>query len=118
MRKFISLVIAVLIMQLASLFFVSCTKNNDTTIILPTIRNVKPLEDILPQELIDVLDTIYDGFDPPIIEGEFLAEPYKLVYSTEFYDSIGYVWGPKYLRFENQTIDNTIIYNAKQRQRR
>ncbi len=81
-------------------------------------REQERLTQVIPDSLRNQFDDyipIYDGSNPPNIEGEFIISPYELTYdSTEGY-SAGYVFADRYIKFLNQDIiNNTIDYQGKQ----
>lgn len=91
----------------------NCAQNNVNTIGLPTIRYVEPIEDIVPEALLKVMNINY-GYDPPILNGGFIAKPYMLRYSSIPQDSIGYIWPSRHVKFFKQAYENTISYESEQ----
>ncbi len=91
-----------------------------------TIRPVQktsiPEEDritqVIPEEFLDLLDdhiTIYNGNNPPIIEGEYLVKPCTMQYDSDGDFSVGHEFTPKQIKVSNQDIlNNTIDYEEKQ----
>ena len=58
---------------------------------------------------------IYDGVNPPNVEGVFLSSPTILVYSSDGKFSAGHQFADKYYRFSNQNSkNNTIDYESVQ----
>lgn len=92
----------------------SCEREGYETIILPTKRYSEPIENIVPQSLINKFGKLYLGDDPPNINGSYMIDPYVLTYSSSPHDSIGYDWGPKFIKFYGQTYENTISYESIQ----
>ncbi|MDL2227307.1 hypothetical protein LJC25_02855 [Bacteroidales bacterium OttesenSCG-928-K03] len=102
-----------LIAIFALAFCISCERDGYETIILPSKRYVEPIENIVPKSLINKIDNLYLGDDPPIINKRgFIVDPYVLTYSSSPHDSIGYDWGHKLIKFYGQTHDNTITYES------
>ena len=77
-----------------------------------------PLENVIPDEIVDLLDDyipIYDGINPPVIEGQYVMSPMTLVYSTRGY-SPGDTFADTYVMFYNQdTQNNTLDYKEAQK---
>ncbi|MDR2085210.1 MAG: hypothetical protein LBP67_09480 [Bacteroidales bacterium] len=92
----------------------SCEREGVDTIILPTERYVVPITDIIPQQLINRVDDLHLGYDPPDITGGYIANPYVLTYSTLSHDSIPFNFGNLIFKFSNQTYENTISYESVQ----
>lgn len=68
------------IILLLTLSLSACLKKDNTTFVIPPYEVTIP-ETIIPSSMIDSLRpymTIYDGEDPPVIEGGFLASPMEL----------------------------------------
>ena len=78
----------------------------------------KRIDHVIPPEYKDELDpyiTIYEGANPPNIEGIYLMSPNELKYDATFQFEIGHVFSDMYLHFYNQDmINNTIDYQEKQ----
>lgn len=78
----------------------------------------KRIDHVIPPEYKDELDpyiTIYEGANPPNIEGIYLMSPDELKYDATFQFEIGHVFSDMYLHFYNQDmINNTIDYQEKQ----
>ena len=78
----------------------------------------KRIDHVIPPEIKDEMEpyiTIYEGSNPPNIEGVYLMSPDKLKYDATFQFDIGHVFVDMYLRFYNQDmINNTIDYQEKQ----
>jgi len=64
----------------------SCTKNNDTTIVLLGKESyVKEISKIIPDTLRPCIDSVFDiheGYIPPKVEGKFKISPKQRVYSN------------------------------------
>ncbi|MDD4141545.1 MAG: hypothetical protein PHR20_01960 [Bacteroidales bacterium] len=81
----------------------SCSKNNDTTIILLGTESYIPtVREVIPSSLINKVGVINEGTVPPKIEGEYIISPYILKSSTVWYDVVGEVRADRYLRFTAQ----------------
>ncbi|MCR8872945.1 fimbrillin family protein [Phocaeicola barnesiae] len=69
-------------------------------------------DDVVPPEIRDELEdyiTIYNGVNPPNVEGVYFIDPFDLVYSEDGYDSDN--WASYYIKFSNQNMTyNTIDY--------
>lgn len=93
------------------LFFASCLKDSDETIVLPFPYGKIPYS-VIPQDVQDSLKahgfTICEGIEPPIIEGRYLSTPHKLTYASD-----GYV-NPRfhnvYMWMQGQTPRNRVVY--------
>lgn len=69
------------------------------------------IESVIPQEYIDLLSpyiTIYEGNNPPVIEGVWLMSPYELYYDSQGATKDDYNFADNYLWFYDQGSDNTI----------
>ena len=59
--------------------------------------------------------SIYDGVNPPNVEGVYLSSPTVLVYTSDGQYEAGHKFADKYYKFQNQnSTNNTIDYEAKQ----
>lgn len=78
----------------------------------------KRIDHVIPPEIKDEMEpyiTIYEGANPPNIEGIYLMSPDKLKYDATFQFDIGHIFSDMYLRFYNQDmINNTIDYQERQ----
>lgn len=108
----------IIISVFLAIIAVSCTENESETYVLPLPRTIMPIEDVITNPyLLLMFDTLYDGDDPPVLVNEgYVADPYILTYSSVASDTMlyGEPFEPKYFRFKNQTLDNTLYYEAKQ----
>lgn len=81
-------------------------------------REEERLTQVIPDDLRDQLDDyipIYDGSNPPNIEGEFLMSPNVLVFDSTNGFNVGDGFADLYLKFYNQDmINNTLDYQEKQ----
>ena len=69
-------------------------------------------DDVVPPEIRDELEdyiTIYNGVNPPNVEGVYFMDPFDLVYSEDGYDAGN--WSSYYIKFSNQNMTyNTIDF--------
>ena len=76
------------------------------------------LSSVVPTEYRNQLERyieIYDGVNPPNVEGVYLSSPTILVYTSDGVFEPGHKFADKYYKFENQNMStNTIDYQAKQ----
>lgn len=76
------------------------------------------IDDVVPPEIRDDVDDwieIYDGINPPCIEGAFYMDPYACVYCSDNGFAPGEVISSKEIRFYNQNMnDNTLDYEQYQ----
>lgn len=81
-------------------------------------REEERLTQVIPDELRDQFDDyipIYDGSNPPSIEGEFLISPYELTFDSTNGYSPGSLFADRYVKFYNQDmVNNTIDFRGKQ----
>lgn len=81
-------------------------------------REEERLTQVIPDELRDQFDDyipIYDGSNPPSIEGEFLISPYELIFDSTNGYSPGSLFSDRYVKFYNQDmVNNTIDFRGKQ----
>ena len=79
----------------------------------------KRIDHVIPPEYKDRMDpyiTIYEGANPPNIEGIYLLSPNELTYDTTNQFEIGHVFSDMYFRFYNQDmVNNTLDYQEKQK---
>lgn len=77
----------------------------------------KRIDHVVPPEIKEQMDpyiTIYEGANPPNIEGIYLMSPDKLKYDATKQFDIGHVFNDMYIQFYNQDmINNTIDYREK-----
>lgn len=76
------------------------------------------IEQVVPDSIRDRMDPyipIYEGNNPPAVEGVFLIDPAEIVYdTTNNYNAGDQGFTPVYLKFSNQSItQNTIDYEEK-----
>lgn len=76
------------------------------------------IEQVVPDDIRDKMDPfipIYEGNNPPAVEGVFLIDPAEIVYdTTNNYNAGDQGFTPIYLKFSNQSItQNTIDYEEK-----
>ena len=95
----------------------SCLTTGEDTIILPPTEEVSAGIDVeaiplsLQQEL-EVYMPIYEGSNPPVIEGAYLISPFKAVYASDNVFDPGDLAYDYKIRFTNQnTKNNTLLYN-------
>ena len=79
----------------------------------------KRIDHVIPPEYKDRMDpyiTIYEGANPPNIEGIYLLSPNELTYDATNQFEIGHVFSDMYFRFYNQDmVNNTLDYQEKQK---
>lgn len=78
----------------------------------------KRIDHVIPPEYKEPMEpyiTIYEGANPPNIEGVFIMTPVRLFYDSTYDYDIGYEFSDMYFRFFNQDmINNTLDYQEKQ----
>ena len=78
----------------------------------------KRIDHVIPPEYKEPMDpyiTIYEGSNPPNIEGVFVMSPSELFHDSTDDFNVGYVFSDMYFRFFNQDmINNTLDYEEKQ----
>ena len=90
---------------------------NGTKYVKITAETVEPerIDQVIPPDIRETMEpyiNIYDGDNPPKVEGVYLMSPLKLVYDSNGYG--GDDWADVYLRFYNQDmVNNTIDYEEK-----
>lgn len=94
--------------------FVACTYGMRMKVNVTQEYREVTLDDVIPQEIQDLIDddviTYNPGFNPPNIEGVYLASPHNLARSSLTDDVIGRTYSDMYIRFSNQTSSNTLDY--------
>jgi hypothetical protein len=96
------------------MFFSGCLEEGDETFIIPPFEVVIP-ETIIPSSMVDLLRpymTIYDGENPPDIEGGYLASPMELVHASDVYFNNNF-YNTKLL-FSSQSCRNMVCYTEEQ----
>lgn len=98
-------IVLVLVFQIA--FFVSCTKNDESTIVLlGTESYVENIVETIPDTLRKVFEVqfggIPQGYVPPKVEGNFLVAPKKRCYSSIANWPLGVLEPNMYLSLNNQ----------------
>ena len=91
-----------------------CLREGIDTIALPF---GKIPEGVIPQEIREQFEEhmpIYEGVTPPDITGKYLAEPFRLVYTSDGQFSPGDVFAPDYFSFQNQTASGMAMYSESQ----
>ena len=73
--------------SLFSLLLLSCTKNDDTTVILlGEEAYIEKITDVIPDTLQHVFEeyfgTIPSGYIPPNVEGEYIISPKQRIFSN------------------------------------
>lgn len=103
----------IFILLLSFTLFACLEKDNETVIIPPYVESIP--ETIIPTTIIDSLRaymTIYDGENPPFIEGGFLASPMTLVHASDTYFNNNFYNAR--LLFSSQSCRNMICYTEEQ----
>lgn len=103
----------IFILLLSLSFFACLEKDNETVIIPPYVESIP--ETIIPSSMIDSLRPymiIYDGENPPDIEGGFLASPMELIHASDIYANNNF-YNAKLL-FSSQSCRNMICYTEEQ----
>lgn len=76
------------------------------------------IEDVVPQDIVENIDDympIYDGSNPPNIEGTYLMSPAVSVYASDATWGAGKKFADIYLKFSNQNSKtNTLDYKDRQ----
>lgn len=76
------------------------------------------IDHVIPPDIRDQMDpyiTIYDGNNPPNIEGEFVISPSELTYNSVGDYPAGHIFADTYIKFLNQDMHaNTLDYREKQ----
>ena len=76
------------------------------------------IDQVIPPDIRETVEehiTIYDGVNPPNVEGEYIISPMELTYDSEYNYSVGHVFSDTYIKLHNQnTHNNTIDYQEKQ----
>ena len=66
----------------------------------------------IPDDIIDQMDDyipIYEGNNPPNVEGQYLLSPSELVYDSTHGFSIGHIFDDLYFQFLNQDMENNTL---------
>lgn len=75
------------------------------------------MDDVVPEDIRDKMDDyipIYDGVDPPNVEGTYFVDPFVTIYCEDGVYSPGYVIDSYYVHFYNQDMDNnTLDYSGR-----
>jgi hypothetical protein len=78
----------------------------------------KRINQVIPPDILDQMDDyipIYDGVNPPNVEGQYLLSPAELTLDTTNNFEIGHVFSDVYFQFRNQDmVNNTLDYAEKQ----
>lgn len=72
----------------------------------------KRINRVIPEEIIDQMDDyipIYEGNNPPNVEGQYLLSPSELVYDSTHGFSIGHIFDDLYFQFLNQDMENNTL---------
>ena len=72
----------------------------------------KRINRVIPEEIIDQMDDyipIYEGNNPPNVEGQYLLSPSELVYDSTHGFNIGHIFDDLYFQFLNQDMDNNTL---------
>lgn len=103
------------ILAFGGLLFTSCVKEGDDTIVLPLPDGKIPYS-VIPERLQDSLVnngfTIYEGINPPNIEGIYLAAPLDLHYASDDYQNLFY---DLTMTFSGQKRRGMVTYSERQR---
>ncbi|MBQ3740238.1 MAG: hypothetical protein IKZ52_01785 [Bacteroidales bacterium] len=103
-----------LLIMIAAVGLTGCLREGIDTIALPF---GKVPDAVIPQEIREQFEQympIYDGITPPNIEGEYLCQPDRLVFTSDYGFEVGHVFSPVYFKFANQTASGMAIYRERQ----
>lgn len=71
-----------------------------------------PIENVIPPEILDKIDdhiTIYDGINPPNVEGQYLISPIVITYDSTDQYALGSAFIDLYFQFLNQDMENNTL---------
>lgn len=81
-------------------------------------NNDERFDQIIPEEVLEQIEKhmpIFDGSNPPNIEGEYLVSPWVLAYDVQNQFEVGHVFNDLYLKLYNQDmVNNTLDYIERQ----
>ena len=81
-------------------------------------NNDERFDQIIPEEVLEQIEKhmpIFDGSNPPNIEGEYLVSPWVLTYDVENQFEVGHTFNDLYLKLYNQDmVNNTLDYIERQ----
>lgn len=109
MRKHLFLFILI-----AAIGLTGCLRDGIDTIALPF---GKVPDAVIPPEVRNQFQQympIYEGITPPVIEGQYLAKPLTLVYTSDYQFNPGDVFSPQYFAYENQAASGMATYREQQ----
>lgn len=76
------------------------------------------LDEVFPEEILEKMEKhmpIFDGTNPPNIEGEYLGSPWVVQYDETNSFEVGHAFADTYHKFYNQDmVNNTLDYREKQ----
>ena len=79
--------------------------------------STRRINQVIPEEILDQMDDyipIYDGWNPPNVEGQYLVSPLAITYDGTNQYEIGDVFTDLYCQFLNQDmVHNTLDYQEK-----
>jgi len=94
-------------------FFSSCLKDGDKTIVLPELEKSKEIYEIVPKEILVVIEEmgmpIYRGGNPPDIQNTYLISPYILSKSNIPGDETGNQFADFIVTFSDIDYENFSI---------
>jgi hypothetical protein len=81
-------------------------------------NNDERFDQIIPEEVLEQIEKhmpIFDGSNPPNIEGEYLVSPWVLAYDVQNQFEVGHTFNDLYLKLYNQDmVNNTLDYIERQ----
>ena len=94
--------------------YVIVGKNEMKQIFYGNVRSftTDPIKNVIPDDILDQMDDyipIYEGKNPPNVEGQYLLSPSELVYDSTHGFNIGHIFDDLYFQFLNQDMDNNTL---------
>lgn len=103
-----------LLIMIAAVGLTGCLREGIDTIALPF---GKIPDAVIPSEIREQFSQympIYEGITPPNIEGDYLCQPDRLVFTSDYNFEVGHLFAPVYFKFANQTASGMAVYSEMQ----
>lgn len=102
------------LIMIAAIGLTGCLREGIDTIALPFGKVPDAVIPVEIREQFSQYMPIYEGITPPNIEGDYLCQPDRLVFTSDNNFEVGHLFAPIYFKFANQAASGTAVYSEMQ----